>query len=370
MKKLILISILLVSLSFLSFAQEYFSAQENKSFQSVGVPSSRIYKTRISLNNYRGQLKGVLFEIKDSSVLISNSLVKADYSSGNFKVTYIHFSDIDHLSIRKKNRVLNSTLLGSVAGFTTAYIAANSVTKNKDESAFFMFIYGVPSVALGACFGALIGSFRINFPVKGSFEYFKRNETRMEKYSYFRENSDGLNTFEKQYDHKWFLGLIMGPSFPSGDFADKPDGNSNESAAKTGGSGSFVLGYNFKENFGISVNYSNNTYNIEGSTTDKYWSLTSILAGPMFSNHLNNSLFLDLKPMIGYAFASQYSNNINEKSGNGPAIYPGASLRYNFSRRWCMLMETGLLLSNPEYPDGRKTTNAFNFGLGIAYRFR
>jgi hypothetical protein len=33
-------------------------------------------------------------------------------------------------------------------------------------------------------------------------------------------------------------------------------------------------------------------------------------------------------------------------------------------------METGLLLSNPEYPDGRKTTNAFNFGLGIAYRFR
>jgi hypothetical protein len=369
-RKLTLAYVLLICSSILSFSQEFYLAQDNKSSTTVSLPKSRIYKTWVSLNSYKGQIKGVLFEIRDSSVLLSNSLVKEDYQSGNIKVTNIWFNDIDHISVRKKNKILNSTLIGSAAGLATEIIAAYSVTNNKDESAFLALVYSLPSIVFGAGIGALIGSFRFHIPVKGSFEYFKGNQNRLEKFSYIRETSDGIKIYNNQSEHKCFAGLTFGPSFPSGKFASDSVASTNESFPKTGGYGSLLLGIYIKRDLGLSINYFNSSYNITNSASANYWSFSSILAGPVFSHHFKEYFFLDMKPMIGYVFVNKYVNNISESSGNGLAIFPAVSLRYNFSKRWCMLTESGLLLSNPEYSDSKKSTNAFNIGLGIAYRFR
>jgi hypothetical protein len=161
----------------------------------------------------------------------------------------------------------------------------------------------------------------------------------------------------------------LGPSFPSGDFEDDFAGSSNDGSVKMGGTSSFIFGYSFKENFGISVSFSNTQYNIKYSNSDKSWNLVSFMAGPMFSVSLRNSFFLDLKPMIRYTNASLNVGDNIERSGNGFSIYPSTSLRYNFSRRWSALAETGFLISNQNFGDSIKKMQAINFCFGIGYRF-
>jgi hypothetical protein len=84
---------------------------------------------------------------------------------------------------------------------------------------------------------------------------------------------------------------------------------------------------------------------------------------------LENIFFLDLKPMIGYTNASLNVGDSIEKPGNGFCIYPSISLRYNFSRRWCALAETGYLFSSQNFRDTIKKMQAINFCFGIGYRF-
>jgi hypothetical protein len=339
------------------------SAQDNT------INRNKIYRVWISFNNNKNPAKGILYEIKDTSILISNSLFKKDYLTSNFKVTDINYKIIDHLYLRNKNSVTIGTVIGTAAGIVGAFGIAGSIA-NKDELAGAMLLFGSPFIALGTGIGALIGSFRIHIPINGSFETFKQNESRLKKHSYLQEYSNGFNIYEKAYEHKWFIGLVLDLSLPSGDFEDTMTGTLKTNLAKTGGNGGFILGFIFKENFGISASYLNSSYNIKNSTTDKWWSLTSFLAGPMFSVPVIKSFFLDLKPMIGYTNASLNVGNTSEKSGNGFGIYPSASLRYNFSRRWCALLETGYLFSNQKFYDNNKKMQAINLGVGIAYRFK
>jgi hypothetical protein len=105
MKKLVVITTILLCCFYLSIAQE------------DTIKKSRIFKTWISLNNKPGEMKGVLYEIKDSSILVSSSFLKADYSAGKFEVSEINYNDIDLVKIRIKNSVLNRALIGAVTGF-------------------------------------------------------------------------------------------------------------------------------------------------------------------------------------------------------------------------------------------------------------
>lgn len=339
------------------------NAQENIKYDP------RIYKTWISLNNRKSLLAGVLYEIKDSSILISNSLLKQDYLKGNYKVTDINFKNIDHVSVRGKNSLLIGSIIGTAAGIAGAVGIAQGIAR-KDEFFGAFIIVGTPIIVLGTGIGALVGSFRVRIPINGSFEYFRRNERKLESYSHFREYSNGLNIYEQAYEHKWFIGLMMGPSIPAGDLDDKLEATINNGSAKTGGISSFILGYSIKEKLGISASFLSSSYNIKNSTTDKWWGLTSILAGPMFSFPVKKSLFLDLKPMIGYTNASLNVGNTSEKSGNGFGIYSNVSLRYNFSRRWCALVETGYLFSSQKFYDDNKIMQAINIGVGVAYRLK
>jgi hypothetical protein len=339
------------------------TAQENSKQKSIN------FQTWIHLYNQQKPLRGVLYEIKDSSIWISNSMVKADYLTSNFKVSNIEYKNIGYVYLRNRYSVVIGTVIGTAVGIAGAFGIAGSIA-NKDELAGAMLLFGSPFIALGTGIGALIGSFRIHIPINGSFETFKQNESRLKRYSYLQEHSNGFNIYEKVYEHKWFIGLVLDLSLPSGDFEDTMTGTLKTNLAKTGGNGGFILGFIFKENFGLSASFLNSSYNIKNSTTDKWWSLTSFLAGPMFSVPVINSFFLDLKPMIGYTNASLNVGNTSEKSGNGFGIYPSASLRYNFSRRWCALVETGYLFSNQKFYDDIKKMQAINLGAGIAYRFK
>ena len=181
------------------------------------------------------------------------------------------------------------------------------------------------------------------------------------------------NLFAQTNENNCFIGIVMGPSIPLGDFADNSPANENADYAKTGYSDSFInFGYKIYKNFGVCASFSYNQYDVDKSGTDTWWMLVGIAAGPMFSFPVKNKFYFDLKPKLGYMLTNLvidgYANEVNMGSGGG--IDLRASFRYNFARRWCILTEAGYIYTNQKFPDGRKKKmQAITPQIGIAYRF-
>jgi len=175
-------------------------------------------------------------------------------------------------------------------------------------------------------------------------------------------------------ERKGFIGIVLGPSIPLGEFKNNSLKNENGEILITGYSDSFVnFGYLFNQNLGICASVFYNQYDLDNVSSEMWWMLAGITAGPMFSLPVKDKFFLDLKAKLGFVgatlvidgYASQFD------MGKGLGIDLRASFRYNFSRRWCVLTETGYISSHQKFLDARMLkTNAVILGLGIAYRLK
>jgi hypothetical protein len=148
----------------------------------------KIYKTWISLNNTSNILTGVLYEINDSSISVSNSILREDYSTGKFELSKINFNNIDLVKIRMKNNPVRVALAGAAIGLAAGGLIG--LISGDDPSGLLSFsagekamLYGLAFGVGGAGIGALEGLVKINIPIKGRMENFKRNKSRMKKYS-------------------------------------------------------------------------------------------------------------------------------------------------------------------------------------------
>lgn len=130
------------------------SAQEdsNKLLLSKDRKSFRIYKTWISLNNESKTLIGVLYEIIDSSILVSNSILREDYFTGRFELSKINLNNINFVKTRVKNSVGKGALIGTIAGFVLGGIIGLISGDDDPEKGWF------PLTARGK---ALLGGFSI-----------------------------------------------------------------------------------------------------------------------------------------------------------------------------------------------------------------
>ena len=153
----------------------------------------KIYKTWISLRSDSKQLKGVLYEIKDSSVLFSYTTSKADYLSGNFAVLEIYHSDIRRIAIRRKGSVGKGAGIGAAVGFLIGGViglASGDDTCPQGQICFFVSTAEDKAVAtgvtlgfIGAAIGAIAGSTRKKFHINGDFNNYYRIKNMLEKYS-------------------------------------------------------------------------------------------------------------------------------------------------------------------------------------------
>lgn len=335
------------------------SAQENT------IKKPKFYETWISLDNKQNTFRGILYEINDSSILVSNSKFIKDYSTGNFTVSNLYYNNIDLVKIRRIKTVKTGALTGAAAGLAGA-IALSVYAAGEEELSILTFFLGFQFIPTGALIGALVGSHKIRFPLNRSIENFNKNKSRLQKYSFVHEYS----TITIINEHKGFIGPSIGPSFPLGDFANKSMENENAGFAETGFASNIInLGYNFTQNFGISVSNFYSEYNIGKSSTKMLWKQGGIIAGPLFSIPVNDNLFIDMKPGIGYASSYIVGNN-EQVTGNGMGVNFSTSLRYNFSDRWCILSETGYFSSNQKFEDGNKKMQVISLGFGITYRFK
>jgi hypothetical protein len=193
MRTLSFIIILLINLSICLNAQDT-------------IRKVKIYRTWVSKMDKTTKTKGVLYEVKDSSILVTNSLIPEDYLSNNFytinihiiEAIELHINNIETIKVRRKNSVGKGILIGLFSGFAAGAlmgIVDGDDPYSRSSSGVFMgdlfqftaeekiILLGTPLAIIGAGIGAWIGSAKVIIPINGNIKVYKRNRKKLKKYS-------------------------------------------------------------------------------------------------------------------------------------------------------------------------------------------
>ena len=159
--------------------------------QTDSVVLNKFYHTWvIPERGHRGE-SGVLYEIKDSSVVVSNSPWRKNYYEQKFDETKIDIRDIKEIRVRRQGQgfaVLVGGITGMVAGaiISAAYIDHLEKTMNPVGFAFGGFIQGIlpfiVSTGVGIGVGLMVSP-KLKIHIGGSQEKFDKNKIRLNKYA-------------------------------------------------------------------------------------------------------------------------------------------------------------------------------------------
>jgi hypothetical protein len=153
----------------------------------------KINRTWISLNSAPFKVEGVLYEVKDSSILVSYSRQVSDYSAKNFQVTNLNFINIREIQIRSENSIRNGIFIGAAAGLAIGFSLGMILGDDKSVSLAGPFgfsagqkaiFYGVSFGFIGGVIGGSIGSIKLKIPIHGSMNNFNANKNKLRNYSF------------------------------------------------------------------------------------------------------------------------------------------------------------------------------------------
>jgi len=161
-------------------------AQKNTTEDSLitTLPEKKIilYKIWI-IYDWPKTLKGTLYDINDSSIIISNSYKKLDYVTGNLNLSEINYKKIDQIKIKREygfgRTILFSALSGLILGATIGSIENNSNIFDLPPYLFTGVLCGFAGAGLGTAFGNI----KISIPINRSEENFKKNKDKLKKYT-------------------------------------------------------------------------------------------------------------------------------------------------------------------------------------------
>jgi hypothetical protein len=161
-------------------------------------------KSEITMYSDSVNMIGALFLLKDSSILVSSSLVALDYNIANYEVAELYIDDINLISTKRRVGPLNGALLGALVGAATGALTARiiygpppepepSSPYSSMDSGWGMGDFGpgfspyaiyVPAGAVGgAIVGAVICSIKIKIPINGSMENYNRKKKKLGRYT-------------------------------------------------------------------------------------------------------------------------------------------------------------------------------------------
>jgi len=162
-------------------------------------PKNRLYKTWIKKTNSKTRLVGVLYQVEDGKLQISEN---------NFDHQVIYAHEIDKIKLRRQGSIGRGVMIGILSGFATGvliglmsgndppcarpprnsgfggalgYAVCSSFRMSAAEKALGA---GVSLGLVGGIVGAVVGSLQIKIPINGSSEKFKANKIRLKGYSY------------------------------------------------------------------------------------------------------------------------------------------------------------------------------------------
>ncbi|OFX52967.1 MAG: hypothetical protein A2066_20735 [Bacteroidetes bacterium GWB2_41_8] len=330
-------------------------AQENDNKRAA------IFKTWIKLNNSPQIVKGVLYEIGDSSIFVSESV-------SNPTLHEYRFNDIDLMKVRRGNSVKRGVYNGAGIGFVSGIIASFSFVGDASVLTGPLYLMlGMTYGAIGSGVGALAGTIKDRIPIKSSYENFEKYRGNIQDYSYKKEVKDA----RKRFEHKGYVGFSMGLSVAMDEFKTDVPIDNYRGMKMTGSGATLTAGYRFTDKIGINFMLRTNSYSTHGDNDmPVYWNLDSFTLGPVISFPTDKKYHFDIIPSVGFASAYMYVDNEETYTGEGLAINVTSAFAYNLSKRWVTSFSAGYLSSKQQYKEGGSgLARDIDFKLGLAYKF-
>ncbi len=345
-------------------------------FNCIAQPDSlkkiKLYESWISSESGRSIPSGILFEIKDSSVLFSLPVTKQEYRTGNIRINEIPYSNLDFIRIRRSNNIKRSGIIGSIIGFTIPAIAIYSDRETaKDWGPVLLLGAAVPFSCLGYGIGALVGSSKKTYAINRDFEHFKANRSGLSRYSYITENIIYEKSSQPKTEHRCFIGFLDGPSIPVFKFGDSSTGNKDSGFAKTGYFSCIpYLGIRLSDLYGISAMMFYSQYDVSNEP-GSWYGIGGLLGGAIVTLAKSGKFIFDLKPSAGFSSAQYLTGDDLLKYGNGVSFAISTSAQYNITQRLCLFGAPAYFFTRQKFNDNsRLSVSTVNLSLGLGYRFR
>ena len=151
--------------------------------QDFGKESNK-YKVWITLIDEPFNVNGILYELKDSSLLVSNYKTYSDFIIDNNPTIELNISNIELIETRKRNRVGKGILIGAVSGFAVGGLIGLTRGDDAEQTAGQKAVIGGLSLAAaGGLVGLLVGSVKVVIPIEGNFIKYKDQRQKLQKYS-------------------------------------------------------------------------------------------------------------------------------------------------------------------------------------------
>jgi hypothetical protein len=329
--------------------------------QESSPKKAKIFQAWIELNNNSAIAKGVLYEVSDSSIFLTD---KPDTSG----IREYNFRNIDLLKVRRtksiKRGIITGAAIGSAYGIISSlkWVGEYGILSGA-VSAAFGFGFGI----VGAGIGTISGTIKDRIPIRASLGNLEKYRGSLQDYSFKHEKG----VPEKKFIHRLYAGASLGPSFASDEFAPLVPAIGNKGMEKTGFGSKLTMGYRLTERLGVNFSVRTNQYSIVGTSQDTdFWSLDDFTIGPVISLPIAEKFRFDFLPSIGYTSAYLTFNNKEILTGKGMGVGVAGNLVYDFSKRWLMTAGIGYLTSNQKYDGNIKGKSSdLDLGFGLIYKF-
>lgn len=135
---------------------------------------------------------GVLYELRDSSIVMSFSSNKKDYLRNDLEKIELGINDINTIKIRRKNSILKGFLIGAGIGCAIGVIYGFSKGDDPPAGRYFNLRFSAEEKAIGCgflgflgggIFGVMIGSINVKIPINGSKTEYQKHKQKLRKYS-------------------------------------------------------------------------------------------------------------------------------------------------------------------------------------------
>jgi hypothetical protein len=331
------------------------------SAQTEVTGKRKIYESWINLEHSTEKIRGVLFETRDSSLIISESRISLDYPPKQFQGKEYNYSQLKNLQIRRLNNVPRGAIIGGITGFSIVFIGTSMLG---EVPLWASFLAGIPAAGSGAGIGALAGSVKIRIPLYGNYEAFNVNRDKLNYFSYLE------NPTYSRHEHDNYFAFLVGPSIPQGELRSiNPD--SGSISIHNGYNSEFALFVKLAPDVGVKLFFFDNQYEA-GLSSSGYWLVWSGLAiGPAFSFPVTRKIFFDVEPGISVGDLSLMKAETEILHGRGLTLITCATARFNIASRWCLLAGTNYSLGKLRMNNStRISAQAINLRFGAGYRFR
>ncbi len=151
----------------------------------------KFYKTWVYSTSRPYITDGVLYQAKDSSILVARAVKVQDYSIIASDIAKFNINNIESIRVRRNDRILNGFLIGALSGFAVGAIFGGIVYKRHSEKYWILFkgrtyytcIGGLIGASVGIAIGASLGSARIIIPINGKQDNYTKQRKKLKEYS-------------------------------------------------------------------------------------------------------------------------------------------------------------------------------------------